>query len=239
MPKTSRPAFFSGQEVLLQQEALLRTFLGAWPGRGRLLCVNCGDGRLLPCLREAGFDITACEHDYGARLHAARHAPQGTEIFAASDDHLPFDNGEFDWTLLRADKPGRAALAPAIAEARRTAARGFAVMFWNALSLPGLYWRATAAPVCLHWPREVWRLVRDYGGAAPVCRSIFFGPSACRRTPGRRPAVWSLPLPLGAWCVLRCAFGPGRPLTGLFLPLRGMENRLEPQSTLSRQQQEL
>lgn len=240
MSKTLRPVGFLGHSVLSQQTELLRVFLGAWPGQGRrLLFINCGNGRMLPRLRESGFDVTACEHDYGARLLAARHAPQGMEIFAASDDHLPFDDGEFDWTLLRIDKPDRAALAPAIAEASRTATRGFAVMFWNALSVSGLCWRSAASPVCLHWPRDVWRQVRDYGGAVPACRSIFFGPPACWRTQGRRHTVWRLPLPLGAWCVLRCNFGPGRPLTGLFLPLRGMEDRLEPQSTLSRQQQEL
>ncbi|WP_299393956.1 hypothetical protein [uncultured Desulfovibrio sp.] len=230
MPTTSRPADASGQPVLSQQEALLRTFLGAWPGQGRrLLCINCGNGDLLPRLRACGFDVAACEHDYGARLHAARHAPQGTEIFAASDDHLPFDDGEFDWTLLRADNPGSAELEAAVAEARRTAARGFAVTFWNALSVSGLYWQAVGAPVCLRRPRDVWRPVRDYGGRSPACRSIFFGPPSCWRTSGRQRTPWRLPLPLGAWCVLRCNFGPGRPLTGLFLPLRDMENRLEPQ----------
>lgn len=240
MSKTSRPVGFSGHSVLSQQGELLRAFLSAWPGQGRrLLSINCGCGRMLPRLQENGFDVTACEQDYSARLRAARHTPQGTEIFAASDDHLPFDDGEFDWTLLHIARPDRAALAPAIAEARRTAARGFAVTFWNALSVSGLYWRAAASPVCLHWPRDVWRPVRDYGGAVPACRSIFFGPPACWRVQGRRHTVWRLPLPLGAWCVLRCNFGPGRPLTGLFLPLRGMEDRLEPQSTLSRQQQEL
>ena len=240
MSKTLRPVGFSGHSVLSQQAALLRAFLGAWPGQGRrLLFINCGNGRMLPRLQENGFDVTACEHNYDARLHAARHAPQGMEIFAASDDLLPFDDGEFDWTLLHIDTPDKARLAPAIAEASRTAARGFAVMFWNALSVSGLYWRAAASPVCLHWPRDVWRQVRNHGGAVPACRSIFFGPPACWRAPDRRHTVWRLPLPLGAWCVLRCNFGPGRPLTGLFLPLRGMEDRLEPQSTLSRQQQEL
>lgn len=240
MSKTPRPADFSGNPVLSQQEALLHIFLGAWPGQGRrLLCINCGNGQMLPRLRECGFDVTACEHDYEARLHAVRHAPQGTEIFAASDDHLPFDDGEFDWTLLHADRPGAAGLIPAIAEACRTAARGFAVTFWNALSVSGLYWRTVGAPVCLHRPRDVWRPVRDYSGLAPACRSIFFGPPPCWRAQDRHRTLWRLPLPLGAWCVLRCNFGPGRPLTGLFLPLRGMENRLEPQSTLSRQPQEL
>ena len=124
MSKSLRPVGFSGHPVLSQQADLLRAFLGAWPAQGRrLLFINCGNGRLLPRLRENGFDVTACEHAYDARLRAARHAPQGTEIFAASDDHLPFDDGEFDWTLLRIDKQDKAALAPAIAEASRTASR--------------------------------------------------------------------------------------------------------------------
>ncbi len=239
MPTTLRPAVFRGYPVLSQQEELLRIFLGAWPDQGRrLLYINCGNGHMLSRLRSCGFDVTACEHDREARQRALRRAPRGTEIFAASDAHLPFDDGEFDWTLLDAAAPG-GDLASAVAEAYRTASRGFAVAFWNALSLYGLLWRSAEAPIRLRWPRDVWRLVRDCGGRAPACRSLFFGPPACWRARGLSGTLWRLPLPLGAWCVLRCDFGPSRPLTGLFLPLRPLEDRLEPQSTLSRQPQRL
>ena len=86
----------AGQFSLQMQKLLLQHSIAAWPRRGRtLLEINCGRGDFLPLLWECGFDMTATESNPDLRAEAGRMADRA-EVLAATDDHLPFDDGEFD-----------------------------------------------------------------------------------------------------------------------------------------------
>lgn len=214
-----------GRQVFGAQQDLLRAVLAPWTRRGAgLLQINCGDGAFLPMLWDGGFDLAACEHDAALRARAAGRAPRGAEILAAADDHLPFDDGEFDWTAIYVDAASPDRLEASLREARRTARRGMAAMFWNAFSLAGLIWRLSpgGAPVRPQSWRRIRRILRGECPGTITCRSILLGPPALWRGRSRTrtfPAP-RVPLPIGAWCILRCDFRPARPLTGLPLRLR-------------------
>lgn len=87
----------AGRFALSLQMRLLQQCLAAWPRRGKsLLEVNCGEGLFLSLLWECGFDVTGTELTPALRARAAATAPAGTEVEAAADDHLPFEDNAFD-----------------------------------------------------------------------------------------------------------------------------------------------
>ena len=112
----------AGQFSLQMQKLLLQHSIAAWPRRGRtLLEINCGGGDFLPLLWECGFDMTATESNPDMRADAGRMADRA-EVLAATDDHLPFDDGEFDWVVLHLVSAGGQSARTAMAEALRVAA---------------------------------------------------------------------------------------------------------------------
>jgi len=214
----------AGQFTLQMQKLLLQHCLGAWPRRGRtLLEVNCGQGDFLPLLWECGFDMTATELNSDMRASAGRMADRA-EVLAAADDHLPFDDEEFDWVVLHLVSPGADNARRAIAESLRVASAGVALTFWNAASLPFLLHclrgRKTdwPGPAFCWW--QVWRMLRGLSAGSISGASVLAGPqstwnAACGLSRCNRVLPW---LPMGAWGVIRIDLGKSRPVTPL--PLR-------------------
>lgn len=203
---------------------LLAHALARWPGRGsRILEINCGRGYFLSFLERAGFMTTATEHDRRLRQIATTAAATGQELLAAADDDLPFADGAFDWALLHLRDNRTQAMARSIDECARVAARGFAVTFWNRLSLAMLCdapqraaLREFSAPVPFWKP---WLIMRRCPGSVALASTL----ALPARTWSDRCAIgsfngWGRPFPFGAWCVIRLDKGPSRPMTGL--PLR-------------------
>lgn len=212
------------------QKLLLQHCLAPWPRRGRaLLEVNCGQGLFLPLLWECGFDVTATEAAPEPRAEACRLGTRA-EVLAAADDHLSFDDAEFDWVVLHLISPGIDAAEQALREALRVAAAGLIVTFWNAASLPFLLHRLKKrkapwpAPTFCWW--QVWKTLRGLAAGDLCGASALAGPqgtwkTACALSGCNRVLPW---LPLGAWGGIRVNLARSRPVTPL--PLRLGRRRL-------------
>ena len=214
----------AGQFTLQMQKLLLQHSIAAWPRRGRtLLEINCGRGDFLPLLWECGFDMTATESAPDLRAEADRMADRA-EVLAATDDHLPFDDGEFDWVVLHLASPGSQNARNAMAEALRVASAGVALTFWNAASLPYLLHCATDRKNPWHGPAfcwwQVWRMLKNLASGSISGASVLAGPqrtwkAGCVLSRCNRVLPW---LPMGAWGIIRIDLNTSRPVTPL--PLR-------------------
>ena len=214
----------AGQFSLQMQKLLLQHCLAAWPRRGRtLLEINCGRGDFLPLLWECGFDMTATESDPTLRAEAGRMADRA-ELVAAADDHLPFDDAEFDWVVLHLAATGGQYARTAITEALRVASAGVALTFWNTASLPYLLHCLTGrkkpwpGPGFCWW--QVWRALRSLAAGSISGASVLAGPqgtwnAACGLSRCNKVLPW---LPMGAWGIIRIDLNKSRPVTPL--PLR-------------------
>jgi len=220
----------TGQFALHMQKLLLQHCLAAWPRRGRtLLEVNCGRGDFLPLLWECGFDMTATEHDPDLRAEAGRMADRA-EVQAAADDHLPFDDGEFDWVVLHILSANAQDARKAMAESLRVASAGLALTFWNTASLPFmLHWLKVSkaplpGPAFCWW--QVWRALRSMAAGTISGASVLGGPqgtwnASCALSGCNRILPW---LPMGAWGIIRIDLTKSHPVTPL--PLRLTRRRM-------------
>jgi len=218
-----------GAFALLQEHALFQNLVSAWPRRGRtLLDVGCGTGVFLKMFWEYGFEITGVDVTETLLAEARTHLDKA-DFRLGPLDHLPFDDGEFDYVALLsvleyADDPGAI-----LAEALRVAARGVVLGFMNAWSLyrisAALPWQAAQNRRNGRWMSAP-QVVRILRAMCPDCRittrSALFGP------PGTwKNARWAeklnrlVPnLPVGAYMGLRVDTETQRPLTPLLLKAR-------------------
>lgn len=220
-----------GLSALDKQQNLLQHSLAVWPRRGKtLLEVNCGQGILSPLLWECGFDLTATELRPELRTRAAAVMGSRAEITAAADDHLPFEDSSFDGVVLHLSGGDKKKMEVAVREALRVTSGGLAVTFWNSASLAYLLHCLQGrkdpwpGPVYSWW--RVWRMLKEMGGGKACGMSTLAGPrclwnSSC----SLGGCIRKLPLPLGAWCVVRLDLGPARPVTPLPLKIKGQRLR--------------
>lgn len=220
-----------GLSALSKQQNLLQHSLAVWPRRGKtLLEVNCGQGMFSPLLWECGFDLTATELRPELRARAAAAMGCRAEIAAAADDHLPFDDSSFDGVVLHLSSGDREKVKIAVREALRVSSGGLAVTFWNSASLAYLLHclqgRKKNWPGPAHQWWSIWRLLKDMGDGKACGMSTLAGPrSAWNRSCPLGGCVHKLPLPLGAWCVIRLDLGPARPVTPMPLKIKGQRLR--------------
>lgn len=137
-----------------QRRRLVQRLLAPWRRRGAaLLQVGLGAGLWPDFFWEAGFDVTALDADPD-RVEAVRQSTGPKVDYAlGKPDHLPFDDGRFDYVVL-----AHLRLVPRMAlpldEALRVAGRGVLVLEWNFLSVPALShgpWRCGVWPWTLTW----------------------------------------------------------------------------------------
>lgn len=131
--------------LTLARERLLHELMSGWHRRGSGL-LQMGLSLSPEFFWDAGFEVTALDSS-PRRLEAAR-AQTGPKIDyrLSSPEHLPFDEGEFEYAVLahqspKAGKegflrPGESA-EDVLLEARRVAAKGMIVLDWNRFSLAG------------------------------------------------------------------------------------------------------
>ena len=213
--------------ILSLQLGLLQRALAPWPRRAtRLLEINCADGAYLPFLWHSGFEITATEANARLREEAQSHELD-TDIRAASDDDLPFEDDFFDWAILHILPRADVRLEDSVQECLRIARRGLLFSFWNSSSLPALCWRLGHRQP---WPpnalalHKVWSCVRNlHLGDMSVMSTLgapFFSWREKRFLKRLNSAFYFLPL--GAWCLIRLDLGKPKLVTPLRLRLENI-----------------
>ncbi|MDE5831786.1 MAG: class I SAM-dependent methyltransferase [Desulfovibrio sp.] len=196
------------QALFACQAALLREALASWPRRGApILEANCGDGAFLPLLWRLGFDVVATEPDAEYRRAAAAQPAPGLEIYAASDDSLPFDNDYFDWVIVHLRKTAPDSDKNAIEEGLRVARRGLMVSFWNTASFAscfGLCRQKSSARDGWAWFRVWRRLLSLRAGSLSSFSAVYVPPMAWRDKTAlsltNRLAFLKI---FGGWCLIR------------------------------------
>lgn len=184
-----------------------------------MLEINCGEGEFLPLLWQCGFDVAATEPDPRKREKAAAQPAPGLEIYAAADDHLPFDDGYFDWVLLHLRRGAPDGEKLAVAEGLRVAKRGLMVAFWNSASLNSLVGVARRRPTGdFPWYR-VWRLLRAPRAGSTTTYTTFYPCPAFARGLLSLLGNFALLKIFGSWCLIRLDLSPPAPLTPIALKL--------------------
>lgn len=217
----------SARFILSLQLKLMQQALAPWPRRAtRLLEINCGDGAYLPFLWHSGFEIIATEANAALRAEA-QSQKLDTDIRAAGDEDLPFEDDFFDWAILHILPRADTRLEDSMRECLRVARRGLLFSFWNSSSLPALCWRLwhrqTWPPKAISLPR-VWSCVRKLRlGHMSVMSTLgapFFSWREKRFMRMFNSALYFLPL--GAWCLIRLDLGKPRLVTPLCLRLENV-----------------
>ncbi|MCH5277126.1 MAG: class I SAM-dependent methyltransferase [Desulfovibrionaceae bacterium] len=137
-----------------QRRRLVQRLLAPWRRRGAtLLQVGLGAGLLPDFFWEAGFDVTGLDAAPGAVEAARQLTGPRVDYALGKPDHLPFDDGRFDYVVL-----AHLRLTPRTAlpldEALRVASLGVIALEWNFLSVPALSrgpWRRGVWPWTLTW----------------------------------------------------------------------------------------
>lgn len=218
--------------VFSMQTRLMQRALAAWPRRGNpLLEINCGEGNFLPFLWQSGFDIVATDLDPNNRGKAQALSIPGLEIYAASDDDLPFDDDSFDWVIWHVRHCELAYIDKCTLEALRVARRGLMFTFWNKASLPAILaskknMRFVHAPSWLVLWRKLGNLYpgRIKAFATLCCPEWTWGKGKIT-TFINNLLPW---LPFGAWCIIRIDLAPLYPVTPLPLQIQRNISKNEP-----------
>lgn len=198
-----------GAFALKREIRLLECMTAGWPRRGqRLLEIGCGTGVFLEVLHQAGFDVTGLDSSPDMLEEARDRLGNRAGLHLGDAGHLPFDDKEFDFSVLFTvlefcPDPGLA-----LREAARVARKAVLVGFLNRCSLHGLGMRWSSGRrdrlLCrAGWftPWGVNRLVRENLGRRYVrMRSVLLGPRAswCETPPWRQINSCILSLPVGA-----------------------------------------
>lgn len=217
----------SARFILSLQLELVQRALAPWPRRAtRLLEINCGEGAYLPLLWHSGFEITATEANPERRARAQTQDLE-TDIRAAQDDDLPFDDDFFDWAILHILPRQETRLEDSVRECLRVAKRGFIFSFWNSASLPAICWRFSHKQA---WPpsalalHKVWSCVRSLRAGNMSLMSTLCAPFFSwreKRFLKMLNSAFSF-FPFGAWCLIRLDVGKPKLVTPMSLRLENI-----------------
>ena len=182
--------------------------------------VGCGTGMFLHLLWEMGFDVVGVDASPVMLKGARQRFGERAELHLAKGEHLPFEDEEFDfsvlWSVLEFCEDPEAVLAEAV----RVAGDGLLLGFLNRYSL--YYLSAGRDPSrtmgrahWFSWPEVRAMLTRVCGRPPAMVRTVLSGPTwtwrsgfLWRRINGR------LRLPcFGAFTALRVDFKDRKPMT--------------------------
>lgn len=216
-----------GQFALEQEVALMDSLISAWPRRKRkLLEVGCGTGLFIDHLYRCGFDITGVDRSPVMLESARKRLGNRAALHLGNGERLPFNDNEFDFTLLWTvlefcDNPQEV-----IREAARVSAGGILVGFLNRHSIYYFThgrmwpWASSSTLRSARWfsPSEVRKMIKKESGYSPaVTRSVLPGPlwSWKDKTPWKQLNGIIYPPYFGAFTACRVDFRNRRPLNPL------------------------
>ncbi len=210
-----------GHFALLAQEAMVRKMTSGWPRRGRsLLEFFCGSGHFLESFWQSGFDVTGQERSDYLLAQARKRLGNVAEFTQGSPERLPFDDKAFDYVVCLGGLEFSQDPSAVLSEMFRLASLGVLLAFPNSWSLHGLGWRFSSRKgkqaqdndfYKLISPLQVQGWLRKSGkGGKASWLSNMLGPRwswKMHNWQGRLNLV-SLPLPLGAFSLVRVDLAP-------------------------------
>ncbi len=208
-----------GAFALAREQRLIAALISAWPRRGQsLLEIGCGAGHFLELFYGAGFDVTGVDSSLPMLDAARMRMGHRATLRMGQAQHLPFDDGEFDFAAMITSLECMDDPETVLNEAFRVATKSVLIIFLNAWSLYRLEQKLRGAWSLLpprrgkkpaprgaleraQWYSLVGMLKAIYNvsGKRPKCfRSVLFSPSALWR--GDKAACIPLTsvLPFGA-----------------------------------------
>ncbi|MFP4071722.1 MAG: class I SAM-dependent methyltransferase [Desulfovibrionales bacterium] len=125
-----------GRAALACERRLLHRIISPWPRRRqKLLEIGCGTGIFLKLFWEAGFDTTGLDRSPAMLERSRSRMGNRVDLHLGNADHLPFDDREFDFTVLITVLEFCADPEKIIAEAVRVTRKGLVIGFLNRDSL--------------------------------------------------------------------------------------------------------
>ena len=219
-----------GTYAIAQENRLFQHLISQWPRRGHtLLDIGCGAGIFLEMLWHYGFDVTGLDTSPELLEMSRERLGNRAAFQLGKPEHLPFDDGEFDYVALLTILEYAEEPEEILREAVRVASRGVIIGSMNSLSLYQIQRR-------LHRPTleakhrlhnlHFWSLYRMIKNACPKAslsmRSVLLGPPGTWKRQGWWQRLNSLqtPLPLGAYLGICIDTQPRIPMTPLLLRAR-------------------
>lgn len=218
-----------GSYALMREKHLLQRVLSPWPRRGHsLLEVECGTGLFLEFFWEGGFDVSGLDSQLPLVTMAQERLGGRADIHTCVPDYLPYDDNSFDYVALINVLEFTPQPKAVLAEALRVAAKGVVIAFINPWSASGLSQKLASLLPCRRsvpdhgslrlnaW--QYYRMIRSLKAESSISlRSSLLGPPCMWRPLFACMNALTIPLPLGAFCVLRIDHHPLH--TGTPLPL--------------------
>ncbi len=218
----------SGAFALGREIRLLERMTSGWPRRGqKLLEIGCGTGVFLQVLHRAGFDVTGLDRSPAMLESARERMGDRADLHLGDAAHLPFDDNEFDFSVLFTVLEFCADPGLVLREAARVSRKAILVGFLNKYSL---YWltmfcwpgRRGGVLKKAHWfsPGEMRRLIAcNLGRKAYKRRSVLPGPVFTWRNipPWKQLNKFVWPIPVGAYCAGRIGLLDEPPKTPLYV----------------------
>lgn len=180
----------AGTMALQSKMKLIVDLISGWPRRGRrFLEVGCATGLMTEMFYHAGFDVTGLDCSPRMLAEARERMGRRAEFFLGRAEHLPFDDGQFDYVgigsvLEFVDDP-----EAVLTEALRVASYGVIVTVYSKWSLYYLLRNRTQSGCIQHrnWmtPLELEKIFRGLVDTGALTRrSILLGPvSSWKDTP--------------------------------------------------------
>ncbi len=125
-----------GAYALACEQRLIASLISAWPRRGHsLLEIGCGTGHFLEMFHNAGFDVTGLDSSLLMLEAAKSRMGFRATLRVGQAEHMPFDDGAFDFAAFVTSLECMDDREAALAEAFRVASKGVVIVFLNSWSL--------------------------------------------------------------------------------------------------------
>jgi SAM-dependent methyltransferase len=124
-----------GAFALAREQRLVADVISPWHRRNQsLLEIGCGAGHFLELFYGGGFDVTGIDSSEPMLAKAKARMGCRAALRTGNAEHLPFDDGEFDYVAMVTSLECMDNPEAVLAEAFRVTTRGVVIVFLNRLS---------------------------------------------------------------------------------------------------------